>query len=140
MAATQRAEDVHQAILREIRQCLGEIGEYRVLYNKFADLALFRTTDSAPAHIIEIKSITPANIESQISKGIIQLSRLQFMHRGSNVQFHLVAEGIAASPPSYLMDLADRLEVSLHRFDREQSGQNACKTLYVKLCNSNGSP
>ncbi len=140
MAATQRAEDVHQSILREIRQYLRETSEYRVLYNKFADLALFRITESTPAHIIEIKSITPANIESQISKGIIQLSRLQFMHRGANVQFHLVAEGIAASPPSYLMDLADRLGVSLHRFDPELPGRNACKTLYAKLCNSNGSP
>ena len=140
MAATQRAEDVHQAILREIKHCLGESGEYRILYNKFADLALFKTSDDFPCHIIEIKSITPANIESQISKGLIQLSRLQFIHRAAKVNFHLVAEGITVQPPSYLKFLADRLGVSLHRFDFESSGLNACKTLYDKLYNSNGSP
>ena len=138
MAATQRAEDVHQAMLREIKHCLGESGEYRILYNKFADLALFKITDDFPCHIIEIKSITPANMESQISKGLIQLSRLQFMHRGAKVNFHLVAEGITVQPPSYLKFLADSIGVSLHRFDFEYSGLNACKTLYDKLYNSNG--
>jgi hypothetical protein len=140
MAATQRAEDVHQAMLRSINQCLRERGGYRILYNKFADLALNTVANDAPCHIIEIKSITPANIESQISKGLIQLSRLQFMHRGSNVQFHLVAEGISVPPPSYLKSLADRLGISLHRFDQGLLGQNACKTLYAILYDSNGSP
>jgi hypothetical protein len=140
MAATQRAEDVHQAILRSIKDCLRESGGYRILYNKFADLALFKNSDDFPCHIIEIKSITPANIESQISKGLIQLSRLQFMHRGAKVNFHLVAEGITVQPPLYLKSLADRLGVSLHRFDFESSGLNACITLYDKLQNSNGSP
>ena len=140
MAATQRAEDVHQAMLRSINQCLRGRGGYRILFNKFADVALNTVTNDTLCHIIEIKSITPANIESQISKGLIQLSRLQFMHRGSNVQFHLVAEGIAVPPPSYLKSLADRLGISLHRFDQGLPGQNACKTLYAKLYDSNGSP
>jgi hypothetical protein len=139
MAATQRAEDVHQAMLRSITQCLRDRGGYRILFNKFADLALNTVANDTPCHIIEIKSITPANIESQISKGLIQLSRLQFMHRGSNVKFHLVAEGISVPPPSYLKSLADRLGVSLHRFDQGLPGQNACQTLYAKLYNSNGS-
>jgi len=140
MAATQRAEDIHQAMLRSINQCLRERGGYRILYNKFADLALNTVANDTTCHIIEIKSITPANIESQISKGLIQLSRLQFMHRGSDVQFHLVAEGIAVPPPQYLKSLADRLGISLHRFDQGLPGQNACKTLYAKLYDSNGSP
>ena len=140
MDATQRAEDVHQAMLRSISQCLRGRGGYRILFNKFADLALNTVANDTPSHIIEIKSITPANIESQISKGLIQLSRLQFMHRGSNVQFHLVAEGIAVPPPAYLKSLADRLGVSLHRFDQGLPGQNACQTLYAKLYDSNGSP
>ena len=140
MAATQRAEDVHQAMLRSITKCLRDKGGYRILFNKFADLALSTVANDTPCHIIEIKSITSANIESQISKGLIQLSRLQFLHRGSNIQFHLVAEGIAVPPPSYLKSLADRLGVSLHRFDQGIPGQGACKTLYFKLYDSNGSP
>lgn len=140
MAATQRAEDVHQAMLRSISQCLRDRGGYRILFNKFADLALKTVANDTPCHIIEIKSITQANIESQISKGLIQLSRLQFMHRGSNVQFHLVIEGVAVPPPAYLKSLADRLGVSLHRFDQGLPGQNACQTLYAKLYDSNGSP
>jgi hypothetical protein len=43
-------------------------------------------------------------------------------------------------PPQYLKSLADRLRISLHRFDQGLPGQNACKTLYAKLYNSNGSP
>ena len=140
MAATQRAEDVHQTILKSITQCLRAEGGYRILYNKFADLALCTASDNTPCHIIEIKSITPANIESQFSKGLIQLSRLQFVHGGADIHFHLVAEGIDVPPPLYLKSLADRLKVSLHRFDFKSSGQNACKTLYDKLYDSNGSP
>lgn len=140
MAATQRAEDVHQAILKSITQCIRAEGGYRILYNKFADLALCAAPDNTPCHVIEIKSITPANIESQFSKGLIQLSRLQFLHGITDIHFHLVAEGIAVPPPLYLKSLADRLRVSLHRFDCESSGLNACKTLYAKLYDSNGSP
>lgn len=140
MDATQRAEDVHQAILKSINECIRNEGGYLMLYNKFADLALSIASNDSPCHIIEIKSITAANIESQISKGLIQLSRLQFMHRGSDVQFHLVAEGISVRTPSYLKSLADRLGVSLHRFDCDSHGQNACKTLYTKLYDSNGIP
>lgn len=140
MVATQRAEDVHQAILKSITQCLRAEGGYRILYNKFADLALCTAPDNSPCHIIEIKSITSANIESQFSKGLIQLSRLQFVHGGADIHFHLVAEGIAVPLPLYLKSLADRLKVSLHRFDFESSGLKACKTLYDKLYNSNGSP
>ena len=140
MAATQRAEDIHQAMLRSINQCLRVRGGYRMRFNKFADLALSTVASDKPCHIIEIKSITSANIESQISKGLIQLSRLQFIHRGANVQFHLVAEGIAVPPPQYLKSLADRLGISLHLFHQGLQGQDACKTLYAKLYDSNGSP
>jgi hypothetical protein len=140
MAATQRAEDVHQAILKSITQCLRAKGGYRILYNKFADLALAKGSETAPRHVIEIKSITLANIESQFSKGLIQLSRLQFAHKGAAIHFHLVAEGITSQPPEYLRSLAERLDVSLHRFDFGASGLSACKTLYDKLYDSNGSP
>lgn len=140
MVATQRAEDVHQAILKSITNYLRAQGGYRILYNKFADLALCSATDNTPCHIIEIKSITPSNIESQYSKGLIQLSRLQFVHGGADIHFHLVSEGITLPPPLYLKSLADRLDVSLHQFDCESLGLSACKTLYDKIYNSNGSP
>ncbi len=140
MAATQRAEDVHQAMLRSINQCLRDRGGYRMLFNKFTDLALSTVASGKLRHIIEIKSITSANIENQISKGLIQLSRQQFIHRGANVQFHLVAEDVAVPPPQYLKSLADRLGVSLHLFDQRLRGLDACNTLYAKLYDSNGSP
>ncbi len=111
-----------------------------MLFNKFTDLALSTVASGKLRHIIEIKSITSANIENQISKGLIQLSRQQFIHRGANVQFHLVAEDVAVPPPQYLKSLADRLGVSLHLFDQRLRGLDACNTLYAKLYDSNGSP
>lgn len=136
MAATQRAENIHQSILKSIAQQLG-VNNYTYLkYSKLVDLAIFEAQSKVPLHLIEIKSVTPDNIESQYSKGLIQLSRLRFLHGSTDIKLHLVAEHTSVQPPPYLVYLAGKLDIIIHQFDLKLSGSDSCHSLYKYLYNS----
>jgi len=136
MEATQRAENVHQSILQSIAHQLGINYHNDIKYSKLADMAIFEPKSEVPSHIIEIKSVTPDNIDSQYSDGLIQLSRLRFLHRVGSIRLHLVAERTSVVPPSYLLDIARQLDVIVHQFDCNSSGLDSCQSLYKYLYNS----
>ena len=136
MAATQRAENVHQLILQSIAHQLGTNYYNDIKYSELADMAIFEPRSEVPLHIIEIKSATPDNIDSQYSKGLIQLTRLRFLHRRNDIKLHLVAEHTSVQPPPYLVYLASQLDIIIHQFDLKSPGLNSCQSLYKYLYNS----
>jgi hypothetical protein len=136
MKATQRAENVHQSILKSIVDQLCRNNCIEIKYSKLADLAIFEAKSKVPLHLIEIKSATPDNIESQYSKGMIQLSRLRFLHGRTDIKLHLVAERTSVQYPPYLAHLASQLDVIIHQFDFKSSGLDTCQSLYKYINNS----
>lgn len=133
--ATQRAEDVHQQMLKKIYEYIVEASSYECRFNPFADMVLIRRGQRQPDHIMEIKSITTDNLEPQISKGIIQLARRQHAHRMAAIRYHLVVEMSGRPIPAYLASIARRMDIEIHLFNNTMYGQEACHTLFKAVIN-----
>lgn len=129
----QRAEDVHQEILRKLAITVSLSSNFETYYNKFADLVLITPGQKTPSHILEIKSITSENLETQLSKGVIQLARRQYAHRGASIKYHLVVEQSEKRVPSYLSAIISRMDIQLHLFNNSVEGQDSCQSLYLSI-------
>jgi hypothetical protein len=129
----QRAEDVHQEILRKLAMTVSSSSNFETYYNKFADLVLMNPGQKTPSHILEIKSITSENLETQLSKGVIQLARRQYAHRGASIKYHLVVEQSEKRVPSYLSAIIRRMDIQLHLFNNSLEGQDSCQSLYLSI-------
>ena len=102
--------------------------------SEFMDVGIFEPANlSTPRHIIEVKSITADNIESQVEKGLVQLARSQFYFGTKDVSYHLVLQKADLTIPDWLMAISVRLNVSVHWIDLSVAGPDFCPGLFKSL-------
>jgi len=131
---TQRAEEVHQDIVRRLFLELDALKQFALFDSEFMDVGIFAPVNlSAPRHVIEVKSITADNIESQVEKGLVQLARSQFYFGTKDVSYHLVLQKADLAVPDWLMAIAARLNVAVHWIDLGVAGPGSCPGLFKSL-------
>ncbi len=131
---TQKAEEVHQDIVRRLFLELDALKQFALFDSEFMDVGIFEPANlSTPRHIIEVKSITADNIESQVEKGLVQLARSQFYFGTKDVSYHLVLQKADLTIPDWLMAISVRLNVAVHWIDLSVAGPDFCPGLFKSL-------
>jgi hypothetical protein len=131
---TREAEEMHQAIVRSLFTVMERDGRFSLFDSEFIDIGLFEHANLAdPRHVIEVKSLTADNLETQVEKGVIQLARSRYHFGSQGVRYHLVLQDIGLAVPDWLMSIASTFGISVHMIDVSVQGEESCPTFYCSL-------
>ena len=131
---TREAEEMHQAIVRSLFTVMERDGRFSLFDSEFIDIGLFEHANLAdPRHVIEVKSLTADNLETQVEKGVIQLARSRYHFGSQGVRYHLVLQDIGLAVPDWLMSIASTFGISVHMIDVSVQGEESCPTFYRSL-------
>lgn len=131
---TQKAEEIHQEIVRRIFTEISALSIYRLFDSEFMDVGAFYPERlQVPMHVIEVKSITDDNLESQVEKGIVQLARSQFYFGAESVSYHLVLQKAEVEVPDWLTGISSKFGIKIHMLDLGVSGRDCCPSLFGGL-------
>ena len=131
---TQKAEEIHQEIVRRIFNEISALGLYRLFDSEFMDVGIFHPDNlQVPRHVVEVKSITDDNLESQVEKGIVQLARSQFYFGVESVSYHLVLQRAEVEIPDWLIAISSKFAINVHMLDLGVNGRDCCPSLFRAL-------